>query len=198
VSSMNCPSCGAPIEIKNRFSKVLVCQYCGTHCHIGGDTLKAGAQQSKLADFPSLLSVGAKGKLLEKDFTVMGRMRYNYGDGHYDEWFIDYDGEPSWVTEDEGAFSLYTETMEGVDVSDIRDLRAGQSVTVAGVKMMVKETGEAVVEGGEGELLFYVEPGEEVTYIDAVGDGKVISIEYTDEEVEVFMGRKLMKRDFEL
>lgn len=193
---MNCPSCGAPIEVKNRFSKVVVCQYCGTHSHIAEDkSLSQGAQQSKLADFPSIFKLGDKGTILGKPFEAMGRIRYNYGDGHYDEWFIDLDGEPAWVSEDEGTLKLFTETLDSVDLDDVRSARAGQSITVGDTKMMIKETGTAKVEGGEGELLFYVEPGEQITYIDAVGAGKVFSIEFTDEEMEMFSGHNLMKRD---
>jgi hypothetical protein len=60
---------------------------------------------------------------------------------------------------------------------------------------MVKEKGTSVVEGGEGELSYYQEPGTEVTYIDGVAEGKKISIETTEDEVEVFTGRPLLKRD---
>jgi hypothetical protein len=60
---------------------------------------------------------------------------------------------------------------------------------------MIKEKGKAVVEGGEGELFFYVEPGSEVIYLDAVSEGKKVSIEYTEDEVEMFTGRPLLKRD---
>jgi len=62
-------------------------------------------------------------------------------------------------------------------------------------KVMVKEKGHAVVDGGEGELYFYVEPGTEVVYLDAVSEGKKVSIEYTENEVEMFAGRPLLKRD---
>jgi len=62
-------------------------------------------------------------------------------------------------------------------------------------KVMVKEKGNAVVEGGEGELFFYVEPGSDVVYIDAIAEGKKISVEYTETEVEMFAGRPLLKRD---
>ena len=42
---------------------------------------------------------------------------------------------------------------------------------------MIKEKGKATIEGGEGELLLYQEPGTEVTFIDGISEGKKVSIE---------------------
>ncbi len=192
---MNCTSCGAPIEAKNRFSKVLVCEYCGTHLQVKENGFDEKGKYPKLVEFPSIFSVGARGTILGKPISVLGRMRYKYDGGHYDEWFVDYDGGTAWVTEDEGTFTLFTEMVEAVDLTDIDSIRAGQMIQVGDMNVMVKEVGEAVVEGGEGELLFYVEPGSEIVYIDGIADGKKISIESTPEEVELFIGRPLMNRD---
>ncbi|TFH41886.1 MAG: DUF4178 domain-containing protein [Chrysiogenales bacterium] len=195
MSASNCPSCGAPVEVKNRFSKVLVCSYCGSHLRVTGDGFDPTAVHPKLAEFPSIFQVGSSGTILGKTFTAMGRMRYSYPGGHFDEWFLDYEGEPAWLTEDEGTYSLYQETLDGVELPDIGSVRAGQNVNVGGMRVMVKEKGIAEVAGAEGELLFYMEPGTKVHYMDGLSDGKKISIEATEDEIELFIGRPLMKRD---
>jgi len=195
MDAKTCSSCGAPVEIKNRFSKVFVCDYCGTHLRIEGDDLSIAGKYPKLSEYPSIFSVGSRGSILEKDFVILGRMRYRYDGGFYDEWFLELDGENSWLTEDEGTYTLYTDLLEAVDIPEIETLRAGQNFTIGDRKVMIKEKGSAVVEGGEGELYFYVEPGSGVTYIDAISEGKRVSIEYTDDEIEMFTGRPLLKRD---
>ncbi|PKL35690.1 MAG: hypothetical protein CVV44_19350 [Spirochaetae bacterium HGW-Spirochaetae-1] len=196
MASLNCTSCGAPVEINNRFSKVLVCNYCGTHLKIEGEgSLSESGKFPKLADFPSILSVGCSGTILGKPFSALGRMQYKGDWGRYNEWFIEHDGETAWLTEDEGAFTLFSEMYDAADIPDVATLRAGQNINVAGKKIMVKEIGKAFVEGGEGELYYYVEPGTEVTFIDGVGEGKKVSIEYSENEVELFTGRPLLKRD---
>lgn len=195
MNSYKCPSCGAPIEIKNRFSKIAVCSYCGTHLKVGENSLADAGKHPKLAEFPSIFSLGAKGTILGKPFSVLGRMRYKYSGGYFDEWFIEYDGAPSWFAEDEGTYTLYTDSFDTVDFPPIESVRAGQNITVGDKKMMIKERGRAVVEGGEGELYYYVEPGTEVVYMDAVSEGKKVSIEYTEDEIEIFTGRPLLKRD---
>lgn len=195
MSSMNCASCGAPVEIINRFSKVIVCGYCGTHLKVNDGGVAVAGKYPKLADFPSIFQVGTRGTILGKQFTALGRMRYKYQGGHFDEWFIDYDGDRAWFTEDDGTYTLYTDLFEAVEMPDISTVKAGQNMLVGEKKVMIKEKGKAVVEGGEGELSFYVEPGSEVIYLDAVSEGKKVSIEYTEDEVEMFTGRPLLKRD---
>ena len=195
MSSMNCASCGAPVEIVNRCSKVLVCGYCGTHLKVSDGGVAVAGKYPKLADFPSIFQVGTRGTILGKTFTALGRMRYKYQGGHFDEWFIEYDGDKAWFTEDDGTYTLYTDLFEAVEIPDISTVKAGQNMLVGDKKVMIKEKGKAVVEGGEGELFFYVEPGSEVIYLDAVSEGKKVSIEYTEDEVEMFTGRPLLKRD---
>ena len=195
MSASQCPSCGAPVEVKNRFSKVLVCSYCGTHLRLTGDGFDATGKHPKLAEFPSLFKVGSTGTILGRPFTAMGRMRYNYPGGHFDEWFMEYDGGTAWSTEDEGTYSLYTEVEEALEFPDITTVRAGQNVMIGEKKVMVKEKGNAEVAGAEGELSFYIEPGTKLTYMDGVSDGRKVSIEATENEIELFSGRPLLKRD---
>ena len=192
----SCTACGAPIEIQNRFSKVAVCVYCGTHHKVTVDGLDGTGKHPKLAEFPSVFSVGAKGTILGKPFTAYGRIRYAYDGGYFDEWFLDYDGEMSWLTEDEGTYTLYTDLLESVEIpEDIKTLHAGQNITIGDKRVMVKEKGTATVVGGEGELYHYDEPGTKIEYIDAIAEGKKLSIELSENEIEVFTGRMLLKRD---
>ncbi len=196
MASYNCSSCGAPIEIKNRFSKVLVCPYCGTHHKVRVDGLDPAGKHPKLAEFPSLFHVGCRGTILGKPFTAMGRLRYKYSGGFFDEWFIDYDGEPGWFAEDEGTYTLFTELIEAMEVPEnIQSLKAGQNIMIGDRRVMIKEKGHATIEGGEGELFHYMEPGSPVTYIDGIWEGKKTSVEFTEDELELFIGRVLLKRD---
>lgn len=192
---MNCASCGAPVEIKNRFSKVFICGYCGSHLKVSEGGLDIAGKYPKLADFPSIFHIGASGTILGKPFAALGRMRYRYDGGFFDEWFVDLDGDKAWLTEDEGTYTLYTGLYVAADIPDINTIKPGQNIMVGDKKAMVKEKGRAVVEGGEGELFFYVKPGSEVVYMDAVCGGSRVSVEYTGDEMEIFSGRPLLKRD---
>lgn len=196
MQSYTCSSCGAPIEVKNRFSRVIVCPYCNTHHRVSVEGLDPSGKFPKLAEFPSIFKVGSRGTILGKPFAALGRMRYSYGGGHFDEWFLDYDGGTAWFAEDEGTYTLFTELVEAVEIPEnIHALKAGANIMIGERRVMIKEKGEAVIEGGEGELFHYVEPGTKVYYIDGIWEGKKTSIEYTDDEIELFIGRMLLRRD---
>lgn len=174
---------------------MLVCGYCGTHLKVTDDGFDAAGKHAKLAEFPSIFKVGSRGTILGKPFTALGRMRYNYPGGHFDEWFLEYDGGTAWFTEDEGTYAIFTEVEDALEFPDITGVRAGQNVMVGAKKVMVKEKGTAEVAGAEGELSFYVEPGTKVVYMDGVSEGKKIAIEGTEDEIELFTGRPLLARD---
>jgi DNA-directed RNA polymerase subunit RPC12/RpoP len=196
MESYTCSSCGAPVAITNRFSKVLVCPYCGTHHRVTVDGLDPSGKHPALAAFPSLLNIGSRGTIKGKPFVARGRLRYRYEDGFYDEWFLTCDDEPAWFTEDEGSYTLYTEMIENLSVPDNLDtVRAGQNILIGERQIMVKERGAATVEGGEGELLHYVEPGAAITYIDGIWSGKRVSIELSEDEIEFFIGQPVLRRD---
>ncbi len=196
MQSYTCTSCGAPIEVKNRFSKVIICPYCDTHHKVTVEGLDPSGKHPKLAEFPSIFKVGSRGLILGKPFVALGRMRYSYEGGHFDEWFLEYDGGTAWFAEDEGTFTLFTELIEAVEVPEnINSLKAGANIMIGDRRVMVKEKGMATIEGGEGELYHYIEPGAEVHYIDGIWEGRKTSIEYTDDEIELFIGRVLLRRD---
>ena len=195
MPSMDCSSCGAPVVIVNRFSKVVVCSYCGTHLRVTDSGLDISGKFPKLAEYPSIFNVGSSGTILGKPFRALGRLRYKYGGGHFDEWFLEYDGGTSWFAEDDGTYTIFFDMLEAVDIPDPATIKAGQNIMVAGKKVMIKEKGVATVESGEGELYYYQEPGSMITFLDGITEGKKVSIEISENEVEVFTGRPLLRRD---
>ncbi|MCU0354238.1 MAG: DUF4178 domain-containing protein [Cytophagales bacterium] len=82
---MNCPSCGASLEIKYRHSRTIVCAYCGQTSYVNIDHLTAAGSPVILADYGSVLAVGKRGSIKTKDFEVLGRLRFDYEDGFWDE-----------------------------------------------------------------------------------------------------------------
>ncbi len=195
-SAYTCSSCGAPIQVKNRFSRVIVCPYCDTHHRVSVEGLDPSGKHPKLAQFPSMFEVNPTGEILGRPFTALGRLRYRYSGGFFDEWFIEYDGAPAWFAEDEGAYTLFTELVEAVDIPEnLLSLKPGQNIMLGERRVMIKERGEATIEGGEGELMHYIEPGTPVKYLDGIWNGQKTSIELSEDELELFIGKVLMKRD---
>ena len=61
--SMVCPSCAGPIELKSRFAKIVVCDYCDSSLIVKDEGLDPTGKKAKLAEYPSRFAVGKTGKL---------------------------------------------------------------------------------------------------------------------------------------
>jgi len=104
--SISCPSCGAAHDLVNPGIIMFSCEYCGTAVYWDEEQIKSAGTQAVLPEGFSRLYRGATGSLQQKRFVVMGRVRYSFGHGFWDEWYLDCaDGKTRWLTEDNHEFS---------------------------------------------------------------------------------------------
>ena len=196
MKSMSCPSCGAPLDIKNRFVKMVTCDFCSQVMLLKDTGLDPTGQVAKLAELPSPLFVDATGQIQGRKFQVMGRLRYQYDAGLWDEWFVVFDdGRPGWLVEDEGEFILYHKETLSSPVPPFDQIAVGSVIPIAGRQVFVTEKGKAQIAGGEGQLAFNILPGEEVRYVDGNSGEDQISVEYTSDEIEFLVGRAVARDD---
>lgn len=171
---------------------MVICDYCGQTNFINADSLEAMGKQVKLVDYGSRLRIGANGSLNGNSFYVLGRMRFNYGDGYWDEWLLDIPNLPEeyyWLQEDEGEFLLFHEIEnEEEEPADFEDLEPGMVMEYGDFDVFITEKRQATVNGGEGEIPFQVIPDEQVDFVDGIGKGFAISIEYLPDDEEVYYG----------
>lgn len=198
---LNCPSCGAMLELKYRHSKMVVCAYCGQTSYINANTLRAVGTPILLADYGSVLSVGKRGKIKGKAFEVVGRLRFDYEDGFWDEWLVLIEGEwdtESWLQEDEGEFTLFRKQSLAQSAT-YRDFQVGTTATLADQTVFITEKNNAVINGGEGELPFQVTKGEKADFVDGIIIGKklIFSLEYMPDEIMFNIGEPVAISDFQ-
>jgi hypothetical protein len=190
--TMNCPACGAPLTIKNRFVKMVTCDFCGQISVMSNTGLDPTGRKATLVELPSALYIDATGKIEGREFRVMGRLRYQYDAGYWDEWFVTFEGDqPGWLVEDEGTFILHHKQTIKSALPPYDSVRVGSVVPVSGYQVFVTEKREAVIAGSEGQLAFTVLPGEQVKYLDGGSGGELVSIEYTSDEIELLVGREI-------
>ena len=188
--SKNCPACGAPLDIKNRFVKVVTCDFCGQTLLLKDTGLDPTGRVAKLTDLPSLLYIDAAGTLFGRTFQVIGRLRYQYDAGYWDEWFLTFQGDtPGWLVEDEGTYKLYKKSILTSAIPSFDKIRVGSTIQVGERQVFVTEKGEANITGGEGQLAFNILPGEEVRFIDGNSGEEQVSLEFTSREIELLVGR---------
>jgi len=178
---------------------MVVCSYCGQTSYINAGTINPTGEKILLADYGSVLSVGKRGKLKGKSFQVLGRLRFNYGDGFWDEWLIWFDGEEYthyWLQEDEGEFVLFSKKPLSDAAPVFEQVKVGASIHCNRLNIFITEKNKARINGGEGELPFQLTPGSQANYIDGIADGKPVSLEYMPSEVEFNLGESLSLSDF--
>ncbi len=188
----NCPSCGAPLSVENRFSKVVICQYCGQTCSVSPEGLDPSGEKTKLADFESIFSIGASGTIAGEQFKSVGRLRYTYDDGFWDEWFLAFEnGKKLWLQEDEGEFTAFEKETLTSPVPAFDDISVGSMIPVNDMSVFVTERNVAKIAGGIGELYFSITPGMSVNCIDGNAGGQLVSIEFTPDEINLSIGREI-------
>lgn len=152
-----------------------------------------------LVELNSPLYIDAIGTLLGQPFEVVGRLRYSYSAGQWDEWFVLIDKkDPAWLVEDEGTYKLYRKEALAAAVPTFDEIRVGSSIRVNNHSVFVVEKGVANILGSEGQLAFTIVPGEEVGYIDGIADGAQVAIEFTNSEIEFLVGRALDPSDLQI
>ncbi len=190
--SYSCPSCGAPLEIAHRFTKLVICSYCSQASTITPSGLNPSGEQVALADFPSRFSVGASGSLNGDLFEVLGRLRYAYDEGFWDEWFLAFsNGKKRWLQEDEGELTLFEKESLTAAIPAFKEISVGSLLTINEYKVFVTEKSQASIRGGEGELFFTATPGSTVNCIDGNAGGKLVSLEFSEDEICFSRGEEI-------
>lgn len=168
---------------------MVVCASCSTvgYFHLG--ELKSAGEVAKLVERPSRFRLGMHGRVRGVAFEVIGRVRYEYADGGWDEWNLAFgDGTIGWMHEDEGELSLMVERVYSSGPLPIAELRIGEQAhfQVGGQTraLFVQELGRATPVGGEGRITSELRPGVPFDYADGfVGDREAVMLSTTDHHV---------------
>ena len=195
---MGCPSCGAELNYDTRLSAMTVCEFCNAAVVYDERTVEIAGKMSAIAKPVGPFCVGATGQVNKHDFWVIGRVRYGYEAGFWDEWYLQHgDGSTSWISEDEKRFMHEKPQTLPVDRSAIEALQVGSNIQIGDFRYSVREKDVAICEGGEGQLPFRIISGEEVPFLDLVseeGHSGTIEVE-PDGTVKFFSGQNVNLSD---
>ena len=198
---MNCPSCAAPFQWFDRFAELVVCGSCQATCLVDGASLEVKGKMAVLAPPEGVFSLGAMGTIRGKNFTVVGRVRYAYERGVWDEWFLLFDdGSQRWISEDEDRLQISRLKKKRIPTKRFIDAAPGSYVTIDAERYHVNEKGVAECVGGEGQLPFVVEPGEETPFLDIRhGSKSTGTVEFTEDgDVRLYLGAFLDKSEIDI
>lgn len=195
---VQCPSCGAEQRLVNPGAVSVQCSYCDAIMMLVERDWKPTGKKSRLSQGFSRLYCGALCTINKQEYRVVGRVRYSYGKGFWDEWYaLTETGVGKWITEDDHEFSIQTE-VESVNISStIHKLSIGDEIVIDEQTYRILEIGEAVCLGLEGELPKGILPDERYRYADGGSlDGTYsLGIEYDDTTPTIFVGPWIQAKD---
>lgn len=194
MQQLQCQSCGDTLQIENQFVRAVTCRSCGASYVVSGSGgLDPTGQSATLADYPSRLHVGALGTIQNRRFTVLGRIRYGYDAGFWEEWQIQWDdgAPPDWLEEDEGVWTLYQRARVRGQIPPYDQVSVGSVVQVNNVPLFITEKRTAQVIGSEGQFASVFPIKGTFGYITGAANGEILSVNYWTDEIEVSKGTEL-------
>ena len=198
MTKVPCPSCGADVPFRSAALPVRVCDYCHSAVMRLDGAFK---DMGKIAVLPfdiSPVQIGTSGRVDGQSFDVVGRVRWGWSDGSWNEWLLLMaDGTTRWLGEAMGQFMLLAE----VDVKSLRadvikalvageEVGVGREAQVEGTRYIVSDVKQANCIGSEGELPFTAPAGWSVTSVDFRSDtGACASFQRDRMEASFYAGR---------
>ncbi|MBN8816926.1 MAG: DUF4178 domain-containing protein [Sphingomonas sp.] len=200
----SCPNCGAPIAFRSADLPVKVCDYCHSSVLRTGGNLEAMGKVADVPDDVSPLRLGVRGRLGARSFELIGRVRWRYADGAWNEWLAYFDdGSTAWLGESMGRHMLLRQVDLSHVVSDVvKLLQSGFSVmpgtraVIDNVEYWASDVKRVSCVASEGELPFN-SLGLTAMSVDLMSaDEHCASIQRAgDEEVEVYAGQYVSLAD---
>jgi len=186
-----CPQCGYRIERKVGTSALIVCPACNSSLFLENEAVRNAGKMAMLVKEPTLLSLRKTFSYRGWRFTPLGRVRYDYGDGFWDEWWVVSDnGGTNWMSVDEGDVSIESQVKDiKTKYLPFEELKIGTQLRVGGQLLTITEKNSCVCVGAEGELPFRPSSGETFNFVDLLGPkGAMFTIEYYPDTIECYKG----------
>ncbi len=194
-----CENCGAESVVQNPAALSVVCAYCDSVLLLVDQQWKDSGDKSRLSQGFSRLYIGAYGSIQDERIHVIGRARYSFGRGFWDEWYVlDELGNGTWITEDNHEFCRQKRIDVNIDTP--ANISPGMDIRVENIAFRVLESGQAECIGIEGELPKEVRPGVAYRYTDASSfDGVyALGIEHHQSSPTIFLGTWLNQEDIKM
>lgn len=180
---MTCPKCSGALELRAPDASMRVtCPYCRSLVDVSSEPLKALATlKAPDEELLPIFELGAKGTLLGREYTVLGRIRRvitKGGPGEWDEYLL-WTGEPSdsafhYLIVSGGHFTL----AEPINYGDVSGSNL-KMYTHQGKQLMLRQVERCTTKVSyiSGEFPWAIEVGEAVEVDDSATSGFLLSIE---------------------
>ena len=162
MAGLACPQCGNELSYASPALPVKVCPSCRSLVLCKDTDVERVGEAAVLPFDVSPVQIMTTGRFNGMGFTVLGRIRWGWAEGSWNEWLVLFDDNTSgWLGEAMGDFMLLRE--QPIDVwrdSSLSKLVAGENppigerVDIGGVTYSVTDIKQATVLASEGDLPF--------------------------------------------
>ncbi|HTJ50861.1 MAG TPA: hypothetical protein VL443_15470 [Cyclobacteriaceae bacterium] len=154
----SCPSCQLSCIARSDETILLTCRHCGT---VISDNNAKKYSPAPVPEDWSFIQIGTKGIFNNKDFVVIGRIRFQLRNDYKNCWTIIYnDNQLGWLIESMGSLAIFETKTYSLSVEHTSKLKANVVIKIG---KDIKVTGE------------YVEKCETLSYEGEVGPWKDLS-----------------------
>lgn len=199
-----CPHCGAPLEIKDERSLLVVCGSCGSHLQadagVSTTDLKVLTQEAEAQQHTFVLDIGDIFIHDKVRFEVIGRLATGDADDDWHststlQYLLFHPRRGSlWLSSYEGNWDL-TETCRALPDGDPAFLNKGEALRSHDErKWVLVEKGTSVIRYVDGALPWLASVGDRAEYAElmsAEGRGEIYEVERRQGELEVGRGHWL-------
>ena len=200
----NCPNCGAALAFRSADLVAKVCDHCRSTIVRRGEVLENAGKAAEVPEDVSPLRLGVRGRDGDRRFDVVGRVRWRWADGAWNEWCCAWEGGGyAWLGEASGRWMLLAEVEASAwDGGVVAAMRGGRPVTpgdtamLGGLEYAVNDVQDVECVGAEGELPYPVPIGTKGVSIDlARPDGRAASLQTENGELNAYAGRYVTLAD---
>lgn len=193
-----CPNCGADVVFRSPALPNRVCDYCRSMLVRSDSGVAKIGEVAALPFDVSPVQIGMRGRADGKGFEVIGRVRWAWTDGAWNEWLLLFeDGTNAWLGEAMGQFMLLWQQPIGkVRSRTMREMINGKRAipgTEAQIdkrKLVVADARDVVCIAAEGELPFTAATGWTLYSVDLRGrGGECATLQRDDQETTFYQGR---------
>ncbi len=195
---VNCPNCGAEVSFRSAALPSRICDYCQTILVRRGEGVEAVGKAASLPFDVSPVQIGTRGTFQTHGFDVIGRVRWGWTDGSWNEWLLLFhDGSHGWLGEAMGQYMLLKERpLDEIRSPIVQAMAEGQRVAIGtevqidGGTLIVSDAREATCIAAEGELPFTAPAGWTIFSVDFRSEsGRCASLQREEGEASFYDGR---------
>lgn len=196
--TLPCPNCGAPVTFRSPALPNRVCDHCRSMLVRSDDGVGIAGVEAALPFDVSPIQLGTRGRFDGRAFEVIGRVRWSWDDGSWNEWLCLFEGGVhGWLGEAMGDFMMTFERPLASAGSAELDRVArgapaipGRKAEIDGEDLTIADARDVACIAAEGELPFNALPGWRIYSVDLkAASGRAASLQREGDEAWFYDGR---------